>query len=499
MRPRHYFALNFVLVMLLTAFFCWRPLGGGVDFWAHAAVGKWIASHHAIPHQTLFLWSAHTPWIAHSWLSQLIFYELIQHGAATVLLFCAALNGLMFALIWWLWSRMGKISVFTPLVFAFAIWCAQARFNPRPEMFSAFLTVLLLAVLALHEKKYVRSRHLFWLIPGFILWTNLHGGVAMGLALLLVTLIAEAAQNLSQKQSLRPALILGAVLLGCIAALLVNPFGWHYFRAFTQVGGPMFALIDEWKSPFISPTLPPEALLALFILAATAFICWIGNAERKWSHLGWLLLALLMFVQARRNLELLSLVSLIVIAVNPDLLQKSFGGTLQRWLPAFATVYVVIMLVSAIPPLPLNPLSPLLPRGVADTVLKEQQAQPHLRIFNDYLTSSYFQWRFAGRPPLYIDLLNAYPASLLSDYFQIIHADAAGLKKFNQLHVDLVAFGPYTSTNRQYPLAHYLDNSAQWKRIYNDKDGSVWKFQGNTKLALPSSSSLESRDAPHRD
>jgi hypothetical protein len=114
---------------------------------------------------------------------------------------------------------------------------------------------------------------------------------------------------------------------------------------------------------------------------------------------------------------------------------------------------------------------------VADVVLQEQQTQPNIRIFNDYLNSSYFQWRFAGKPPLYIDLLNAYPASLLQKYFSIIHADTKGLKQFQELKVDLVAFGPYTKTNRQYPLARYLDNSKEWKRIYHGDDGSVWKLQ----------------------
>ncbi|MEO6908015.1 MAG: hypothetical protein ABI210_09015, partial [Abditibacteriaceae bacterium] len=431
-----------------------------------------------IPHQTLFLWGGHSSWVAHSWLSQLFYYEIMHIGGpALVLFFTALVNCVMVSLIWWLWNRNHNLSFLTPAIFAFGIWCAQARFNPRPELVSAFFEVLLLVILVLTEQKYFRRRYLLWLIPLFILWTNLHGGVAMGIALLLVTLIAETAQRLYQKESLRPALAIGAVFIGCVAAMIINPFGWHYYVALTQVGGAMFALIDEWKSPFIAPLLVPEAIAALFILTALALFSWLGNVERKWSHLGWLLLALLMFIDARRNLELLALVSLIVIAANPQLLKNAFSGTLKRWIPAIATAYVFIMLIAATPP-SFNPLAPKLPRGVADTVLREQQTQPHLRIFNDYLNSSYFQWRFAGHPPLYIDLLNGYPADLLQKYFSIIHADAKGLQQFQKLHVDLVAFGPYTKTSRQYPLAQYLDNSKEWKRIYSGDDGSVWKRQG---------------------
>jgi hypothetical protein len=463
--------------MLITAAFSWRALSGGVDFWAHAAVGRWIAQHHQIPHQTLFLWGGHSSWVAHSWLSQLFFYEIMHIGGpALVLLFTALVNCVLFSVIWLLWNRNHNLSFLAPAIFAFGIWCAQARFNPRPELFSAFFEVLLLVVLALAEQKYFRRRNLLWLIPLFILWTNLHGGVAMGIALLLVTLIAETAQRLYQKESLRPALAIGIVFVGCVAAMIINPFGWHYYVALTQVNGAMFALIDEWKSPFITPVLSPDIIAPLFILAAVALFSWLGNAQRKWSHLGWLLLALFMFIDARRNLELLALVSLIVIAANPHLLKNVFSPNLQRWIPAIATAYVIIMLIAAAPP-SFNPLAPTLPRGVADVVLQEQQTQPNIRIFNDYLNSSYFQWRFAGKPPLYIDLLNAYPASLLQKYFSIIHADTKGLKQFQELKVDLVAFGPYTKTNRQYPLARYLDNSKEWKRIYHGDDGSVWKLQ----------------------
>src|SRR5690606_28400137 len=154
---------------------------------------------------------------------------------AFVLLFCALVNCAMIALIWWLWNRENGLSFLAPAIIAFGIWCAQARFNPRPELFSAVFVVLLLVVLVLWDKKYFRSIHLLWLLRLFVLWTNLHGGVLMGITLLLVPLIAEFAQRVYQKQSLRPALIICAVVIGCVAVMIINPFGWHYYVALPQV------------------------------------------------------------------------------------------------------------------------------------------------------------------------------------------------------------------------------------------------------------------------
>ncbi|MEO6907942.1 MAG: hypothetical protein ABI210_08640, partial [Abditibacteriaceae bacterium] len=67
------------LLILLTVGYCMTSLPAATDFWAHAAVGRWIIEHHQIPHHTLFLWSDNIPWIWHSWLSQVVFYELLAH------------------------------------------------------------------------------------------------------------------------------------------------------------------------------------------------------------------------------------------------------------------------------------------------------------------------------------------------------------------------------------------------------------------------------------
>ena len=46
----------------------------------HAAVGCWIWQHGQARSHTLFLWSDSEPWIAHSWLSELVLYGLLAAG-----------------------------------------------------------------------------------------------------------------------------------------------------------------------------------------------------------------------------------------------------------------------------------------------------------------------------------------------------------------------------------------------------------------------------------
>src|SRR5690606_7311378 len=81
--PRLYLPLLLLFIAVAT----WRPLTGSEDFWAHAAVGRWIWQHAAAPQQTLWLWS--TPpieWIAHSWLSQLVYFGVMRTGGVPLIL-----------------------------------------------------------------------------------------------------------------------------------------------------------------------------------------------------------------------------------------------------------------------------------------------------------------------------------------------------------------------------------------------------------------------------
>src|SRR5688572_28751949 len=67
------------LLLLLAAARAFHPLSGEIDTWAHAAIGRWIWQNGQVPQQTLIIWVADPiPWVAHSWLSQLLFYGAIQ-------------------------------------------------------------------------------------------------------------------------------------------------------------------------------------------------------------------------------------------------------------------------------------------------------------------------------------------------------------------------------------------------------------------------------------
>ena len=51
------------------------------DFYLHTEMGRWIVTHKEIPYIAVGSWygeEANLPWIAHEWLSQVLFYELFS-------------------------------------------------------------------------------------------------------------------------------------------------------------------------------------------------------------------------------------------------------------------------------------------------------------------------------------------------------------------------------------------------------------------------------------
>jgi len=505
------------LLLLLCPAFAWRPLRGADDFWVHAAIGRWIWQHGHVPHETLFLWGAKPiPWVYHSWLTQLSFYGLLGAGPEysrpyPVLLFTVVMIALPFALLWHLWRCYTRPTVLMPLIFGLAIWCSVPRFHPRPELFTAlFFTCLLIFLVRWHpdEEQVGASCHKSILRPGeawriggvvamFVLWASFHGAVAVGLVVLAITIICDLMQ---EKFSPRSRL-LAVVGVLCCGAIFLNPYGLQYWQALKPVGGKMFAVIDEWKPIYKSPYLW-ELMIGEAVLAMMALVVWLKNPQRRWAHLAWLVFMTFSFIQARRHLWLLALVSLAVMSVNAGALdtqrlwrvwRRLMGGSSKasridtgdtvatRELPipegmrAIARGGIILCLITwgavATPSdiWTMGAVSHTLPEPTVQFIKKRR---PPGRIFNDYENSSYLQWSFAGHPPLFIDMLNGYPDKLMTDYFDVLAVNARGRKWLEQ--VGYVALRRHTSKEGLAPLAKYLSNSPQWRREYSGPDGQVW-------------------------
>lgn len=491
--PRLYLPLLIAVCFALA----WRPITGGSDFWAHAAVGRWIAGHHQVPQRTLFLWGDSQPWIAHSWLSQVWFYTLLHlggedGGARLALIFTGVMTPLTLGLLWRAWAQRGRVSLLTPMFFALALWCGGARMSPRPELFSGlFFVVTLVFLLNFERERKISPRQLVGLLLMFVLWANFHGGVASGLLLIGLTLVADVVQERVESGRWRYSPLL-ALLILCALAVCINPYGPRYYIALSPVGGAMFAHIDEWKPFWKWPASDPFFPIAGATLMLFALLSWGGNAQRRWAYGAWVIVWALLFLSARRHLWMLCLVCLAVMAINNSsidsrrFLAALRGGDSEENREALSQVVMLLRLglvvflafitaqltpSSLLESWPPRATSRYLPRQAA---IRLKNLGVGKRVLNDYETSSYLQWRCAGQPPLYIDLLNAYQARLLFDYFDIMQGKPRGKVLLHDLKINCVFLRRHDMSKMMRTFISSLDKQPEWRRAYQDANGIIW-------------------------
>ena len=480
------------LLCLLCAAHVWNPLQRGDDFWAHAAVGRWIWENHSIPRETLFLWSAKQSWVAHSWLSQLTFYGLMQgageaNGPLLSLLFTIFMVALTFALVWRIWATQSRVTSLMPFVFYLAIRCAESRYQARPELFTALFFVLLAAFLISWPQKTENRADkikILGLVLLFVVWPNFHGAVVTGLLILIATALADAAQEKFSPQSR----ILLATAFFCGLATLLNPYGLGYIKALLQTQSLTFTVPVEWRAVWSQPVVSTDILTNIFLLTILALTAWLLNPQRRWAHLLWLVLMAYFFLTARRNVWLLSLTCLLVMAANAHVLEttkwwhewqkrrlvanESVPPAPQQKARMGAIACLLLWSVLQITAIwPLKTTSANLPTGKTDFIEDNHIAG---RMFNDITDSPYMEWRLSQKRPLFIDIIQAYPDSLTADFFDVMRASPDGITLLDKNNVGFISLSSPRQNEPMPPLLNYLLQNPRWALVYSHADGTVW-------------------------
>jgi hypothetical protein len=231
-------------------------------FW-HLRAGADILRTGAVPHvETYSFTAAGWPWRNHEWLWEPISYACYHLGGMPLLSLCgAAFVVAALALVHRLmvgpaWTRFLLLMLGLPLTIP--VWTL------RPHLFTLFAVPLLVTLLA-------RAR--LWPIPLlFVLWANMHGGVALGGVILGVTTAAAVLRWRIHRTPAdrRRARALAVVLPLAAAACLATPLGTGMFHFLADSMVRIRAVkIGEWQ-----PTVPTDvygaiawALVLLFLTA----------------------------------------------------------------------------------------------------------------------------------------------------------------------------------------------------------------------------------------
>ncbi len=269
-------ALVVGLLCSLPAFVCLRAPGTSVidpDLGWHLSTGAWIVQHRAFPRFDPFSRLSAAPWQAYSWLFELLLLKIYEwFGLKGMVLFTAAVLVAIAAAVYRLVNRLGGDFVRSLLLTAAVMLCMVRIYTPRPWLFTILFFVLELDVL-MRARQTGSSRGLLWLPPLFVLWANIHIQFIDGLLVLGIAACEPLLARWWKSDAHGPrARNLWAILLACVAATFVNPYGPGLYKvAETLTSQPaVLNMVSEMQSlPFRSFS---DFLLLFMALAASGVL-----------------------------------------------------------------------------------------------------------------------------------------------------------------------------------------------------------------------------------
>jgi len=230
-------------------------------------------------------------WLDTHWLADVLM--AIAHcigGLDGLLQMTSLVVAWFFAIIYQRYLRQGVHPLLALLLVGLAVSAVAYHIHPRPHLASILLQGLTWSLIVDVESGQKPRAWSWLLLPLFVLWTNLHGGVVGGIATWIFCLAGWLAWyqcgQCSPLTSGRDAsLFTGLGLLSCIC-VLVNPFGFQWFEPWLAVlQSPVVPqLIDEHRPLWVFP-----AKLILILVLASVYISALLGTWPVWPRVSWLI------------------------------------------------------------------------------------------------------------------------------------------------------------------------------------------------------------------
>jgi hypothetical protein len=252
------------------------------DIWWHIRTGDWILAHHAVPRYAIFSQHGERPWIAYSWLFDVIISG-VEHrfGLAGIPGFLICLQvfiSLTFLLairhfarsFWWSW-----------LIASLAIYAFYV--NPLRSLLFTLLFFTLELLLIFEAERRADDKLLFWTAPLFFLWANFHIQFIHGLFVLALyvgtRIIAVAARNWLPSDSPKPSPTrLLAILAAAFACSCIGP-NWAYPYK-VAVGYAVHTAQFQFNQEMLAMNFRrPEHFVELFLLIAACYV--VGRSRGR--------------------------------------------------------------------------------------------------------------------------------------------------------------------------------------------------------------------------
>lgn len=423
------------------------------------------------------------PPILQEWLFELLvaWLDRLLGLLAPLMVFAVLMGSLMAGLFRRL--RYNGVCLWVALLYAiFVLFALRIHLIIRPHMVS-WAAIVVLAVL-LDDWYSGRRSFLRTVTAGAILmllWSNLHGGFLLGLALTGVYVAESVYRAVARQQNEK---LLESILLVLVFTLvtLVNPWGWHLHIHLVAFLGNDFLMSST--TDFLPPIWANGTLPVLTIAAIATLIPMLLRWRQVAVH-DWLLLAGLFYAAATsaRNIPFFGIIMLPIAALYLQQWLDTSNRTVARVVLESsgrleedegshsgvgwpAVIFVVMASLFLTRAFPVGLYSSNVPGGVIEWV----NEQPELRdqpLFADYMFAGYLLYA-TPIGSVYLHALNAnYPDSRLRNYFKVDDGDPGWEQVLTGLDWAVIR----TEGGQNDTLAE----SNCWREVYSDDLAVVFR------------------------
>jgi hypothetical protein len=234
------------------------PVSDSDLFW-HLAVGRDVAAH-GIARTDMYSWTvAGRPIFVDQWLGEILLSLAYAIGSwrGIVTLRAVVVGAIAAIVVWTALAERPRRPLIAMLAALPALGLSRFAWTDRPELFGLLCFTILVALLRAGRRGTLRA---FALCPPLLLiWANLHGSYALGLALTVLVALERMLVDSPRRRQY------AALAAACVLATFVTPAG---LATWTSSGGHFLApprFVQEEGTPDVA-TLP-GALFSVALLA----------------------------------------------------------------------------------------------------------------------------------------------------------------------------------------------------------------------------------------
>lgn len=395
------------IYILIVMFSMTQDVAIDPDIGWHLSAGQWMVKHGSVPATDPFsLYGQGKPWVAYSWLFELLLYGLVQvFGLVGLLVYTVVAAMAITSALFMLISKIERNPSMVIGLTALAIFgMAPLLRTPRPWLLTILLFILELDLL-LTARRTGNTRHLILLPCLFAVWANLHIQFIYGLFALLVFLIEPLIE-----QTLRRPFSFGNVksvfnsrlwLIGIASflATLATPYHIHLyeliFDTIRQAG--VYQYIVELQSMSFR-NLSNWAVLGLTVYAAYL----LGQkAEARFFPVLMLIAGLYLSFRTRRDVWFVVLTAVFIIASSrpSPSIGRRFKLKKAQLLLAASVVSLVVILIARKYKLTeeglTDAMSKSFPTAAVEIVKTRGYPGP---LFNPYVWGGFLIWKLPHLP-----------------------------------------------------------------------------------------------------